>query len=90
MSGSSSISIILSLGSIRALMPHPTPQYGQVVVTVRTGAGMSALAVMAPVGHEARQEPQVVHTESMRGLSMKVPMRAWVPTPRMSIAPMNW
>ena len=75
---------------MRALIPQPTPQYGQVVVTVRTGLDTSALGVIAPVGQDARHEPQVVQTDSTSGLSMNVPMRASVPAPSTSIAPMNW
>src|SRR5262249_7386645 len=55
------------------------------------GVGEAGLfASIAPVGHTERQVPQEVQIDSRNGLSMNVPMRADVPAPRISIAPMNW
>ena len=71
-------------------MPHPTPQYGQVVETVLATFVVGTFTSIAPVGQTDRHCPHVVHTDSSRGRSMNVPMRLPVPVPRKSIAPMNW
>ena len=60
------------------------------VVTVLTASWGGDFTSIAPVGQTERHWPQVVHTDSTSGRSMKVPMRPVRPVPRKSIAPMNW
>ena len=58
-------------------------------MTVFVTFSAGTFSSIAPVGQTDRHWPQLVHIESARGASMKVPMRLVSPAPRKSIAPMS-
>ena len=89
LSGSSSTWTSRSSASALTRIPHPTPQYGQTVETVRTGAP-SRFIFSASVGQAATHCPQDVQVDSPSGSSSKGAMRASLPVPAMPIAPMCW
>ena len=59
------------------------------MVTVLVLFAAGTFRSIAPVGQTDRHWPQVVQMDSIRGASMKVPMRLPRPAPRKSIAPMS-
>ena len=82
--------MISSLLLTFALIPQPTPQYGQVVVISFMGLITGNFVWIAPVGQTDKHCPHVVHVDSIRGLSINVPILDFVLFPKKSIAPMNW
>ena len=56
---------------ISALNEHPTPQYAQVVSTLRFGgpSWMSVFSWSASVGQAWTQAPQLTHSDSRNGSS---------------------
>ena len=54
---------------ISALNPQPTPQYAQVVITLRSGSPsvIRVFSCSEPVGHACTQAPQLTHSLSMNG-----------------------
>ncbi len=52
---------------ISALNPQPTPQYAQVVITLRSGRPymITVFSCSEPVGHAWTHAPQLTHSLSM-------------------------
>ena len=51
---------------------QPTPQYAQVVMTLRSGVpcSITLLSISVAVGHAWTQAPQETHSDSMNGLDL--------------------
>src|SRR5215475_4416400 len=69
-----------------ALNEQPTPQYAQVVITVRVGmpSWTTERSCSVAVGQACTQAPQETHSE-LRKLSAAVPAETFEPKPRPSM-----
>src|SRR5438105_148130 len=76
------------------VIPQPTPQYGQTLVTGRSFStwigATSALSTRAPVGQRAMHSPQETHVDSPIGRSVSNAIRAAKPLPVRPITSFTW